>query len=179
MALLGIQIALIILWTSHAATVASVPAAVLSLLDAIAIILLVAAEHVRSVRPSSLLNLFLVISIPLDICQLRTLYLRHENRGILALSTIAITVKALLFLLENRNKEPVLKLPYKRLTPWATGGIVNRTFFWWLNPLFWKGFRALLAIDDLYSPDPELLSETLQQKIHEALVACMFSRANV
>lgn len=116
-----------------------------------------------------------MISIPLDICQLRTLYLRHENRGILALSTASIAVKFVIFLLENRNKESVLRLPYKRWTPWATSGMVNRTFFWWLNPLFWKGFRHLLALDDLYTPDQELLSESLQQRMEKPWAECRFT----
>jgi ATP-binding cassette, subfamily C (CFTR/MRP), member 1 len=145
----------------------------MSFLDGIAILALSMTEHVRSVRPSSLLNLYIIVSIPLDICQVRTLYLRHDNHAILALSTACIAIKSVVFLLENQHKQSILMSPYKGWTPWATSGIVSRTFFWWLNPLFWKGFRVILALDDLYTLDQELLSVCLQQRMEKGWAKCI------
>jgi ATP-binding cassette, subfamily C (CFTR/MRP), member 1 len=139
----------------------------MSFLGGIAILALSVTEHVRSVRPSSLLNLYIVLSIPLDICQVRTLYLRHDNQAILTLLTTSIAIKVVVFLLENKHKQSILMSPYKGWTPWATSGIVGRTFFWWLNPLFWKGLRVILTLDDLYSSDQELLSVGLQQRMEK------------
>jgi hypothetical protein len=44
-------------------------------------------------------------------------------------------------------------------------GIFGRMFFWWLNPLFWKGNRKLLSLGDLQPLDRQLLSPRLQKCI--------------
>jgi ATP-binding cassette, subfamily C (CFTR/MRP), member 1 len=173
LALLGIQLSLLVLWASHSTTRASTASAILSLLDAIAILALSIFEHARSVRPSSLLSIYLVVSALFDATQLRTLYLRAENHAILAVLTVSIAIKVILFLLENHNKRSYLRAPYQTWSPEVTGGIVNRTFFWWLNPLFRHGFSKNLSSGDLYFMDPDLLSESLEDQMEAAWAKCM------
>ncbi|MCJ1309562.1 hypothetical protein MMC25_003222 [Agyrium rufum] len=168
LSLVGLQLALVTEWSKHTATRAAVPAAALSFLASLAVLGLSIFEHSRAVRPSSLLNVYLFGSLLFDITQARTLYLRKENGAILGIFTASIGIKAILLLLESRNKRSQLKPVFRAYPPEATSGIFNRSFFWWLNPLFLGGFRKILALEDLYHADPELLSEGLQDRMQIA-----------
>jgi len=105
-------LALLILWTSHRLTNATVPAAVLSFAAALAIFCLSRFEHSRSIRPSVILNVYLLASLVFDAVQVRTLYLRHDDPLILGLFAINIGIKLTLLLLEAKNKRHFLKQPY-------------------------------------------------------------------
>ena len=167
-----LQLTLLILWTSHAATRASVPSATLSFLDALAILALSYAEHTRSVRPSALLNVYLFFSFIMDVAQIRTLFLRLDNRAIIAVSTTSMCTKMVLLLLEMQSKRRYLKFPYRSYPPEATSGVFNRSFFWWINLLFRAGFRKLLSFNDLYALDEDLLSEPLGVKMQGSWDQC-------
>ena len=160
-------------WSSNVATGASVPSAALAFVDSIAIFVLISLEHSRSIRPSSLLTLYLLLSLAFDAVQVRTLYLRQETSVILGLSTAVLGSKLCLLLLEVPNKRSYLQLPYKGYSPEATSSVVNRGLFWWLNPLIKNGFNKILTLDDLYATDPELLSERLQRRIEAVWDICM------
>ncbi|KAF6825097.1 ABC multidrug transporter [Colletotrichum plurivorum] len=162
----GLQVALLVLWArSPLANRASVPAAVLGVLDALALALLSHAEHVRSVRPSTLMCLYLFPSIGFDAVQCRTLWLLPaSSRGPLpAVSVAALAVKVVVFLLEAQGKRRYLIAALRGLSPEATSGIIGRGFFWWLNDLMARGFRATLSPSSLYQIDDGLRSEGLLQ----------------
>lgn len=165
--------ALLILWTSHKVTRATVPAAVLSFVASLVVFVLSRLEHSRGIRPSTLLNLYLLISLLFDTVQVRTLYLRHDDSAILGLFTASVGIKAILLLLEAKNKRSCLRPPYNRFSPETTSGIFNHSFFWWLNPILLKGFRSILTLDDLFTTDQALLSEPLQHEMERAWNMCM------
>lgn len=168
--LAALQLALLIIWTlsSNIRTSASVPAAGLSFIGTLAIYPLSYMEQTRSVRPSALLEVYLFASLVLDIPQARTLFLRHDEVAIAAVFTASIFAKLTLWVLEAQAKTKHLKNPYKGYPPEATHGVWNRTFFWWLNPLFMKGFKKLLSIEDLYQTDPSLSSTLLRERIQSS-----------
>jgi ATP-binding cassette, subfamily C (CFTR/MRP), member 1 len=166
--LIGLQLALLILWTSKSAlqTSASVPSAVLAFVGALAMYPLSYLEHTRSVRPSTLLEVYLLVSLLLNIPQARTLFLRHnEPTAIAAIFVATIGAMLIVWILEARNKTKDLKEPYKEYPPEATHGVWNRTFFLWLNPLLVKGFKKLLSLDDLWQTLPNLSSEKLRDEM--------------
>jgi ATP-binding cassette subfamily C (CFTR/MRP) protein 1 len=66
-------------------------------------------EQTRSVRPSALLEVYLLISLVLDIPQARTLFLRHSDVPIAAVFTASIFAKLMLWLLEAQAKTEHLK----------------------------------------------------------------------
>ncbi|KAE8374500.1 P-loop containing nucleoside triphosphate hydrolase protein [Aspergillus bertholletiae] len=126
------------------------------------------AEHNYAVRPSLLLSIYLFITLLFDIAKARTLWLRELadiNRVITILTSVAVGVKALLLLLETVEKRRILHNAYKNYPPEATGGIFNRFFFWWLNPLFKTGFFKILAVEDLFALDKQLASKTLHDSL--------------
>jgi ATP-binding cassette subfamily C (CFTR/MRP) protein 1 len=162
----------LILWTSRQATRATVPAAVLSFGASLAVFALSWFEHNRAIRPSTLLNLYLLFSLVFDAVQVRTLYLRHDDAAILGLFTASISIKTVLLLLEVRSKRGYLKAPYNRFSPETTGGIFNHSFFWWLSPVLTTGFKKILTVNDLSTTDPELLSESLQNQMQSSWNKC-------
>jgi hypothetical protein len=92
-------------------------------------------EQSRSVRPSSVLTAYLLFSALLDGPQVRTLYLQHDNGAIAAVLLATVGLKLALLLLDSLEKKAYLTLEYQRLSPESLGGILNRSFMWWLNGL--------------------------------------------
>lgn len=163
--LIAIQIAILVLWALDNAVRSAIPSAVLSLLDVLCIAVLSAIEHSRSVRPSTLICLYLLISIPLDAVQVRTLFLRPYYPSALA-GTVAAAVGLKVFLLaiEIQHKGRYLSHKYRdRYPPEELSGVIARTVFSWLNELFFKGFRKILTLDDLFPTDSELDSNILMR----------------
>jgi hypothetical protein len=173
--LIAVQLALLIVWTSHQVTRATVPAAVLSFIASLAVSVLSRLEHSRGIRPSTLLNLYLLTSLLFDAVQVRTLYLRHDDLAILGLFTASVAIKAVLLLLEAKNKRAYLRPPYNRFSPETTSGIFNHSFFFWLNPVLFAGFRRVLTLDDLFTTDQALLSDPLHHAMQNSWNKCICS----
>ncbi|KAI9368784.1 P-loop containing nucleoside triphosphate hydrolase protein [Aspergillus egyptiacus] len=122
-------------------------------------------EHSRSVRPSILLELYLLITLLFDITRTRTLWLRDHGDSAKLMAIIgsfSVGVKVVLILLEGWQKRAILKEKYRNYPPEALAGIPNRAFFWWLNTLFFMGFFKLLRVEDLYPLDRRLESARLR-----------------
>jgi ATP-binding cassette subfamily C (CFTR/MRP) protein 1 len=96
------------------------------------------------------------------------LFLQHDGLSIPVLFTLSIGVRLFLLLVQSRNKIKYLKQPYDEYPPEATSGILNRSFLWWLIPLFFNGFKKLLLLDDLFSVDPSMSSEMLRDQMQLA-----------
>ncbi|CAG7951809.1 unnamed protein product [Penicillium salamii] len=172
LALLALQVVQTALWALPAAdrTKTSIPANALLTVGVLALSLLSYAEHMRSVKPSFVLNTYLFCSLLFDIARSRTLWLRSEdsyNTTIAIVTTVAVGVKFVLFVLEAVEKRHILKSEYAGYPPEATAGFYNRAIFWWLNPLFKIGFNGALRVEDLFVLDKELSSERLLSRFSE------------
>lgn len=164
--LLGLQIALTVLWALPPAdrTVASIAANAVLSAGVLLLCALSYAEHTRSVRPSFILNTYLFCSLLFGAAHVRTLWLRYldsYNAVIAIVTTVAVGVKLLLVILEAVEKRDILKSEFSHCPPEATAGFYNRSVFWWLNPLFKNGFGNVLSVKDLFVLDKELSSERL------------------
>jgi ATP-binding cassette subfamily C (CFTR/MRP) protein 1 len=167
------HLVLLTLWTLPAAynTRASIPVQCINVAAALIFCLLSYMEHVYSVRPSFLLNIYLFFTLLFDIARCRTLWLRQNdqyNKTIAIVFTVSTVLKAGLLLLEALEKQRVLKIEYQTYPPEATASIFNRSFFWWLNRLFCDGFSKLITIEDLFSLDKHLLSERYHSELETA-----------
>ena len=172
--LIGVQLALLICWSSNHVTRATVPSSVLSFLAAFAILFLSRLEHSRSVQPSFVLSIYLFASVIFDAVQVRTLFLRHDKPVILGLFTSNIAIKSALLIFENKSKRRYLRAPYSSYSPEATSGIFNRSFFWWINPILATGFRKLITLDDLFAVDSSLESVGLLEEIQTSWSKCKY-----
>ncbi|KAF7714218.1 Uncharacterized protein PECH_000287 [Penicillium ucsense] len=162
-----LQLALLALWSleSSLRTAASIPAAVLSLIVACGLAVLSYYEHQRSTRPSTLLNVYLFLSILFDAVQARSLWLRNLKAPIAATFTVSLAVKLLIAVLEGQEKRATLRDRNAKVSPETTSSIYNRMVFWWLNRLFMAGYRGTLCLDDLYPLEPEMASAGLGDAI--------------
>lgn len=164
------QLALLILWsiTPMYRTKASIPAAVISFLASLSLLYLSSIEHSRSIRPSSLINVYVLFSLLFDIPQTRTLWLRSGPRALPALFTAGVAAKAIVLILEAKSKTRLLFPPYRLYAPEALVSLYDRTALWWLNPVFWTGYRSFLSIENLYVVDSDLSSEQVERTFQHA-----------
>ncbi|KAL2071871.1 hypothetical protein VTL71DRAFT_13106 [Oculimacula yallundae] len=168
LSLIGIHLGLLVLWTSNRVTQATIPASALSFVAALAVLLLSLLEDSKAIEPSFILSIYLLVTLVFDSVQVRTLYLRQEDASLLGLCTTSIVIKAALLVLESRSKRRYLRAPYNGYSPETTGGIFNRSFFWWINPILATGFRRLLTLDDLFQTDASLLTEPLRDRMQKS-----------
>jgi ATP-binding cassette subfamily C (CFTR/MRP) protein 1 len=190
-AFVALNLTLLILWavTPAAAAKTSTPAASLDFVAAIVLFILSSYEHTRSVAPSTLIAIYLVLTLPLDVARVRTLFLldgSYPTKTIAAVSATSLVIKLGILLSEALSKQQILLQHYQHLPPEATSSPYSRLFFWWVNPLLWRGFRNFFEIQDLYNIDDSLSSATLgskfqrswkaQKKIHKySLLTTVFS----
>ncbi len=121
-------------------------------------------EHDRSISPSSIIAVYLLVSGFCDAVVLRTLWLRQEVGLVTYIRAWILILKVVIFVLESRNKEDYLEASYRKASPEALGGIVSRSLFWWLTPTLRRGYYTSLELDDLPYLDPKLSIPQLQAR---------------
>ncbi|KAK6614847.1 multidrug resistance-associated protein 1 [Botrytis cinerea] len=150
--------------TSTLKTSATIPAAALLLVDALALFALSHLEHLHSVRPSALINVWLLLTLPFDIARARSLWLVHANNPTAAVFTSALGVKIMVIIVEAMEKRHILLDRYRNTSPETTSGIYSRSFFWWLNTLMTTGFQRVIKNEDLYPIGEEMSSNYLYSR---------------
>ncbi|KAJ5893959.1 hypothetical protein N7495_005650 [Penicillium taxi] len=169
---LALQIAQLALWAMPSAqsTRASVAANAMLMIGVLFLGALSFAEHTRSVRPSFILNAYLFCSLLFDIARARTIWLRSVDTlgdHLAIVTTVSVALKALLLVLEAVEKRHILRPDYVNYPSEALAGFYNRAFFFWLNPLFLRGYKNALSLKDLFVLDDELSSERLLSSFEE------------
>jgi ATP-binding cassette subfamily C (CFTR/MRP) protein 1 len=142
-------------------TRASLPAALLALAAALGLCVLSYVEHTKNIRPSSIINAYLLLTLPFDAAQLRTKWLRGDDVAASGASSSVLAIKVLVLISEATEKRRILSTPYADPSPEATSGLYSRGLFWWLNSLFRLGFRNVVGEDDLFAVDRDLQSKAL------------------
>jgi ATP-binding cassette, subfamily C (CFTR/MRP), member 1 len=159
------SIALLALWAvtpSQIKSHVSVIAAAFEMLAAFVLALLSRYEHERAVRPSSLLQLFLLVILVCDAVRLRTLYLMGYNSALLVVSSIHTFLIGALLLLESLDKRELFQAKKDRERPdEETTGLFARRLLWYLNSLFRRGYRKVLRPADLCGIDSDLTSKKI------------------
>jgi ATP-binding cassette subfamily C (CFTR/MRP) protein 1 len=140
----------------------SLAAALLSLAASLGLGILSYVEHTRNIRPSAIINAYLLLTLPFDAAELRTRWLRGENPAGNGVASAILGIKLLILISEAIEKRGLLFPPYADPSPEATSGLYSRGLFWWLNPLFRLGFRNVVNGDDLFAADGDLLSKSLK-----------------
>lgn len=174
MFLAAFDLALLVLWLKRSTVKnsASIPSAVISFVGALILCLLSYFEHLRTVRTSFLLNIYLLVTVVLDAARSRTYSLDKNLEVISVLFTTRVGVKLFLAIFEARSKKSLLLPDWSDYPPEATSGVYSRALFWWQNELFRKGFSNTLSVDDLFDLDKHLRSNYLQQRIQSAWDKC-------
>lgn len=161
------------LWSKPASskshrTKASIPTAAVSLIAALGVCILSWFEHLRSVRPSALLDIYLFLSLLFDIARARTLWLIRLDPALAAVFTATIAVRCVMLTFESCEKRSILEAQYKSYPPDAISGPFNRGVFWWLSSLFLRGYSNILSLEDLFPLQKSLESERLYVRFQQA-----------
>lgn len=162
--LLAVKVASLAAWatsreTNTSSAIISSSAAVVS---AVILILLSQYEHRGSVRPSSLICLYLLATVVIEAAQVRTLWLLQPfNVALAAVATASSIVRVCLLALEAREKGVYPASERGKPSPESRSSILNRSVYWWINSLFFQGFRSDLTLKSLYNLDENLVSKAL------------------
>ncbi|RAK78057.1 putative ABC multidrug transporter [Aspergillus fijiensis CBS 313.89] len=121
-------------------------------------------EHTRSLRPSTVLNVYLLGTIPLDAARARTLSHMPGNAVIASIFIALVVCKFVLLVLEATGKKSLLarSLPLEQ-----TAGIFDRSAFWWFNPLLLAGYKRSLTPGDLLAVDEDISLERSKEEIRQ------------
>ncbi|KAL4789180.1 putative ABC transporter [Aspergillus venezuelensis] len=120
-------------------------------------------EHTRSLRPSTILNIYLLGTIPMDAARARTLFRMPGNSAIASIFTTIVMCKVVLLVFEALEKQRLLL--DRGWAPEETAGILNRSFFWWFNPLLLSGYKQALTVDKLLAVDENIGVEKSKDEI--------------
>ncbi|KAH8700509.1 putative multidrug resistance protein [Talaromyces proteolyticus] len=161
-----LQLTLIALWSTQSmpAGPVGIAASCLNTVVGVLLCLLSPLEHSRTLRPSSIINVYL-LSFLLDAVALRTLWMSTYSTDIRNSFTAVFTVKGVLVGLEAVEKNRYFITEEDRqLSPYAKSGIYNRSIFWWINALLRLGYRQRLTPQDLHPLDPTMAAEVLHER---------------
>jgi ABC-type multidrug transport system fused ATPase/permease subunit len=166
-----LALALVVLATvSHVhASSMLMAAAFLRLVAAVLVMALSAVDHSRNPRPSTLLAVYLCLTLVLDAAQARTLFRSsrsHVERIYSGTFCGAVAVKACVLVLEARQKASWVRWnnDEKQHSPEETSGILSLGVFFWLNKLFLQGYRTILTVETIFPLDCSLDAEALHAK---------------
>ncbi|KAF4769687.1 hypothetical protein HAV15_011431 [Penicillium sp. str.  len=165
----AIHLALLVLHVLNSSlrTSATIAESALAFIASIGLCLLSRLEHLRSIRPSPIINGYILLTLIFDIARARTLFLDSSNRSIAGIFSSMIGVKVMVLLAEAVEKRNLLLGPYRDLSPEETSGIYSKSFFFWLNQLMTSGFQRVLQNHDLYPIDSDMSSSVLHQRMKD------------
>jgi hypothetical protein len=150
----------------------AISAAALSFIDGFSLGALSDLEHSKSLRPFSILAVYLFLSSLFDAARVRTLWLMNFNVAIWGLLTASLAMKVVILMLEVREKMRFLAVNDRDKSPDETSGIFNKGIFWWLNILIRAGFSKILQMNDLYPMDERMTASVLGSNIRYLWITC-------
>lgn len=173
--LLTTQVALLILRSQKTIvqTNASLAADTLAIVGIAGVAWLSYIDHQRSLRPSTLLSLYLSVLVVLDIARVRTLWLIGSvanGEAAVMTGTLILTVAALQ--LESTEKRSSVTEEKRFCAPEEYSGFWNRTAFAWLVATFRAGYSKVIVLDDLPILDTRLQSHVLRENLVSTWAKC-------
>ncbi|PGH13070.1 hypothetical protein AJ79_03907 [Helicocarpus griseus UAMH5409] len=165
----GLELSLLVLaaMKSFRLTSMFLPSSAVKFVSALSMIILSFVDHRKSLRPSVLLTSYLILTMPLDVAQARTLFLSSSDRPELIYSSIfsaTLGLKVGILLLETQQKSRWINWNGREHSPEETSGIFSLSVFFWLNKIFLRGYKKILLVEDLYPLDNSLNSNVLHEK---------------
>lgn len=143
-------------------TTASIAAAALSLFASLAASGISPYEHMRSTRPSNVLLAYLFFTVLFSAVRARTYWLMPQP-ALAAILTADCAVKTLAFCLEAKNKSH-LSLGSEKPSSEESAGPISKAFFFWLNSLFFIGFKRSFQPADVGPIDKKLYADSLRTR---------------
>ncbi|RAK95436.1 putative ATP-binding cassette transporter, partial [Aspergillus ibericus CBS 121593] len=140
--------------------------AYLSAIAALGIVVISVLQHNRSVQPSSLVPVYLILSRLLDICQVWT---ERCSPGNCQLVNLRACLGGVWLAWDPQLRDWIW---YQTLSESSTSeehaGLLSRVFFYWISPVLKEGYNATLTLKGLPEIHSKLSSESLRRKALEA-----------
>lgn len=163
-ALAAVQIAVLAVQTRLAnTTAASIPSAVISLIATILIPLVSHFEHLKTIRPSTLLISFLSLTCLFEAARTRTYWLSGEV-ALAVTTSVALGMRLIALYFETLSKSGLLLPHDEKIAVELLAGPISRTVFHWLNGLMMRGYRGVIHPEDFGPIDARLLTARLRPK---------------
>ncbi|KAI0124180.1 P-loop containing nucleoside triphosphate hydrolase protein [Xylariales sp. AK1849] len=176
-AYIGLQLALLILTSNpRVRTHITIASAALSLGSGLALALLSHLEHAKTIRPSFLINTYLLTTVLFDAARARTQWLIRTDDGVAGALTGSLVIKCIMLSLEAVEKRSLFLGLDRQFSVESTSGLISRSSFWWLNSLLLSGYKNVLTMDDLPAIHEKLSSEHLGDQLQTAWDKCNQSR---
>ncbi|GKZ31963.1 hypothetical protein AbraIFM66950_000962 [Aspergillus brasiliensis] len=158
------QFTLLLLSAINPSTGISSAVAISGLLASIALMILSIYEHTRSVAPSTLIPLYVIPSLCLDVAQCQRLG-SHGQHGVpYTVTAMFLVNKVAVIILEALPKRGILLAVHRDRSPVDTAGPYSTLFLSWINPLLWNGFFNHLGVDNLYPLEVALSSKRVGER---------------
>ncbi|KAK2035131.1 P-loop containing nucleoside triphosphate hydrolase protein [Colletotrichum zoysiae] len=138
--------------------------AITSLIACVGLAPLLFLEHNRSLKPSDLAIVYLLLSLACDVAESGTIEYGDATFTSIVPRIAILCIKALLLVVECRRKRTIPKHTHGQWSPEELANILDRTFFWWINPILALGNRHVLTGDNLPPLCQELSSGPLRQR---------------
>ena len=103
----------------------------------------------------------------LSLPRLRTVWLGDEDHTVASLYTVTFVWRIVLLCLESVLKWKHVEGDPEAIPAEERQGLFGRTFFWWLMPLFFKGYQRDITMDDLFAIDQDLKGEILWKRLQK------------
>ncbi|TKW49738.1 hypothetical protein CTA1_5090 [Colletotrichum tanaceti] len=138
--------------------------AVASFMACVGLCPLLALEHTRSLKPSDLGIVYLLVSMACDFAELGTGHYGNTTLEAVTPGIANLCLKFVLLIAESRGKKPILRDLRGQQSPEELANILDRTFFWWINPILALGNRHVLTEENLPPMGRILSSKVLRQQ---------------
>lgn len=138
-----------------------------SLIASAGLVWLSVEEHKRSIRPSTLAVLYLLLTCTWDVFALTYpgfSEIRNGGRANAAL-VAGFASRLAILTLECQGKQSILTPKYSNRSPEETAGLISSLLFWWMNDLLSRGNRSILRGTQLPPLESELEAERLRRDI--------------
>lgn len=140
----------------------SLVASVSSFATSLVLCALSALEHTKSLRPSFILQGYLLLATIFDAALLRTIWLIPSfNVGMKGIYTTTVAIKFVILVLEAKEKQSCNTINSGAISPEQYSGLYSQGVLWWLNRLIWRGTRHVLRPHDLYPLTHDMTAESL------------------
>jgi ATP-binding cassette subfamily C (CFTR/MRP) protein 1 len=179
-----LQLVLLILWAAQSTELGilrkiCIAAASVSFISSLVFCLLSYLEHQKSVRPSFILNAYLLVSVIFDGAILRTFWLARLSPAIRGIFVASFTLKAGILVLEASEKRQIIIPSTDRGSPETTGSLYNQGFLWWMNPILIDGYRRILKPVDLYNLDRQMSSAVVSERFWNTWNSSKFKSSRI
>lgn len=153
-------------------TNASLAADLLLLLASIGAVLVSFLDHQRSLRPSTILSLYLSVLIIVNVARARTLWLIGTDNSMPVVMTVNLTFLIISLAAESVERQSSLKSRKRVGAPEQYSGFWNRASFMWLAATFRAGYSKIISIEDVPRLDTQLASHVLGRELRSTWAKC-------